>query len=191
MGGATITAAVYHQQQHHNSSETLLTSCILVAFICFILTGSINIALLSTAPVAINESLSVEYSQITRSSNPIYRWRLRGRSSQSIRIATSQAINTSFFFGIFFDDNEINIQMRFFAEIYQRVLQTGPTKDRHIAWWHKYFWTDFPFSFVRRQGTQNWDSETPKSQPIAPNTVDRISQPPSFTIQLLQRNDPA
>jgi len=52
MGGATITAAAYHQQQHHNSSETLLTSCILVAFICFILTGSMTIALLSTAPVA-------------------------------------------------------------------------------------------------------------------------------------------
>ncbi len=48
--------------------------------------GSICIALLSTAPVAINESLSVEYSQITESSNPIDRWRLRGRSSQSIHL---------------------------------------------------------------------------------------------------------
>ena len=93
-------------------------------------------------------------------------------------LAIDSHSNTSFasnqhkvFFRYFFDDNEINIQTRFFAEIYQRVLQTGPTKDRHIAWWHKYFWTDFPFSFVRRQGTQNWDSETPKIQPIAPNTV--------------------
>ena len=120
-----------------------------------------NIALLSTAPVA-NQR---EFISGVFPNNQDHRIQFIVEDYEANLTIDSHS-NTSFasnqhkvFFRYFFDANEINIQTRFFAEVYQRVLQTGPTKDRHITWWQ--LLDRFPISFVRRQVRR---TETRKQQ---------------------------